>query len=119
MKRAVTLIELVVTVAIVALLTVISLPAIRALENSFAASGCISTINAGLSAARTIAQQTQNYTGIRFQPDAEGRIFIPDSYTGEIEKRFKHLPRESELKGNKKEEVKEEPKKEVKKSKKK
>lgn len=40
---------------------------------------------------------------MEFQPDAKGDLFIPDAYTGEIEKRFKHLPRESELKGKKKE----------------
>ena len=52
---------------------------------------------------------------MEFQPDAQGRLFIPDAYEGEIEKRFKHLPRESELK--KKKETK--PKEEVKKTSKK
>lgn len=44
---------------------------------------------------------------MEFPTDAKtGKQFIPDYWDGKIEDRFKNLPRESELKGKKKETIK-------------
>ena len=73
MKRhGFTLTELIVVIAAIILLATLALPAVRALQTSFESGGSINTINAALTMAKAKAEQTQNYTGIRFQKDAEG-----------------------------------------------
>ncbi len=72
-----TLPEMTVVVAIIALLTAIGLPAIRALVNSFQVqSGTESLISAALASARAIAAKEQHYAGIRFQQDSTGNQYI-------------------------------------------
>ena len=48
---------------------------------------------------------------MEFPTNKDGIQFIPDAYDGKIEDRFKDLPRESDLKPKKKEEVKKSKKK--------
>jgi Tfp pilus assembly protein FimT len=60
--------EMTVVVAIVALLAVLGLPAIRAFVNSLESKGpAEAMISAALSSARAIALKEQRYAGIRFQ----------------------------------------------------
>jgi prepilin-type N-terminal cleavage/methylation domain-containing protein len=67
-KRGLTLMEMTVVVAIVALLAVFGLPAIRAFVNSLESKGpAEAMISAALSSARAIAVKEQRYAGIRFQ----------------------------------------------------
>ena len=66
-----------VVVAIIALLTALGLPAIRALVNSFQTqSGAESLISAALASARAMAAKEQHYAGIRFQQDSTGNQYI-------------------------------------------
>ena len=63
-----TLTEMTVVIAVVALLTVLSLPAVRSFFASLANSGnARPMISAALSSARAIAAKEQRYAGIRFQ----------------------------------------------------
>lgn len=63
-----TLIEMTLVVATMALLTGFAVPAVRALLNSFQTqSGVKSMIEAALSSARAMAMSSQNYVGVRFQ----------------------------------------------------
>jgi len=60
--------EMTVVIAVIAMLTVFGLPAIRALINSFESRGAArSMISAALASARAIAAREQRYAGIRFQ----------------------------------------------------
>ncbi|MBN2181391.1 MAG: prepilin-type N-terminal cleavage/methylation domain-containing protein [Sedimentisphaerales bacterium] len=68
-----TLTEMVVVMAIIALLTAIGLPAVRALLKSFEfSSGSRDMLSAALSGARAIAAKEHRYAGIRFQQDKDG-----------------------------------------------
>ena len=72
-----TLPEMTVVVAIIALLTALGLPAIRALVNSFQTqSGAESLISAALASARAMAAKEQHYAGIRFQQDSTGNQYM-------------------------------------------
>ena len=67
-NKGLTLMEMTVVIAVVALLAVFGLPAIRALINSFESEGgakCM--ISASLASARAIAASQHHYAGIRFQ----------------------------------------------------
>ncbi len=76
-QSGLTLAEMTVVVATIALLTALGLPAIRALVNSFQTqSGAKSMISAALSTARAIAAKEQHYAGIRFQQDLSGNQYI-------------------------------------------
>lgn len=76
-QSGLTLPEMTVVVAIIALLTAIGLPAVRALLNSFQTqSGAENLIGAALSNARAIAAKEQHYAGIRFQQDSTGKQYI-------------------------------------------
>ncbi len=67
-QSGITLMEMTVVVAAVALLAVFGLPAIRALLNSLESKGPTKAmIGAALSSARAIALKEQRYAGIRFQ----------------------------------------------------
>jgi prepilin-type N-terminal cleavage/methylation domain-containing protein len=66
-KHAFTLVELLVVIAVVGLLAVISVVAIKASQGSFETGISHTAINALLSAARAMAEQHQQYTGVRFQ----------------------------------------------------
>jgi len=75
-----TLMEMTVVVAVIAMLTVFGLPAIRALINSFESQGSTrAMISAALSSARAIAAKEQHYAGIRFQHayDPQGLLNAP------------------------------------------
>ncbi len=66
--RGLTLPEITVVIAIVALLVGLTLPVVNMLLNSFESeSGAKSMINAALASARAIAAKEQRYAGIRFQ----------------------------------------------------
>ncbi len=73
----ITLIEIVVVMAIIAILATFGLPAARSLLKSFeSGSGTKSIINAALSTARAIAAKEQRYAGIRFQQDLSGNQYM-------------------------------------------
>lgn len=76
-KFGFSLTEMVVVVAILALLTGIGLPAIRSLQKSFeTGSGVTATISAAFSTARAIAAKEQRYAGVRFQLDIYGNQYM-------------------------------------------
>jgi len=67
-QSGITLMEMTVVIAIVAVFTVFGLPAIRAFFKSFESrGGAKAMISAVLSSARAIAAKEQKYAGIRFQ----------------------------------------------------
>jgi len=69
--------EMVVVIATIALLVGFGLPAIRALMNSFETqSGAKTLISAMLASARAIAAKEQSYAGIRFQQDSAGNQYM-------------------------------------------
>ncbi len=73
----VTLTEMVVVIATIALLTTLGLPAIRALIRSFETdSGSRDMISTALSGARAIAAKEHRYAGVRFQPDSAGNQYM-------------------------------------------
>jgi len=76
-QSGLTLMEMTVVIVVVALLTTLSLPAIRTFFNSLATSGGTrSLISAALASARAIAAKEQRYAGIRFQEDLYGHQYI-------------------------------------------
>ncbi len=67
-KSAFTLIEMVVVIAIIAVLIVFGMPAARTMVNSFHSEGDTrAMINSALSTARAIAEKQHTYAGVRFQ----------------------------------------------------
>ncbi len=67
-QSGVTLIEMTVVVAVIALLVGLGLPAVRALVNSLETQGGTKAmISASLASARAIAAKEQKYAGLRFQ----------------------------------------------------
>jgi prepilin-type N-terminal cleavage/methylation domain-containing protein len=67
-QHGLTLTEMTVVIAVIALLVSLALPAVRALFSSFESdSAATSMISAALSSARAIAAKNQRYAGIRFQ----------------------------------------------------
>jgi len=76
-QSGLTLPELAVVIATIALLVGFALPAIRALLNSFETqSGAKTMISAALSTARAIAAKEQRYAGVRFQQDLAGNQYM-------------------------------------------
>jgi len=79
-----TLPELAVVIATIALLVGFALPAIRSLLNSFETqTGARTLISTALASARAIAAKEQRYAGVRFQQDLAGNqymIFIIHDY---------------------------------------
>jgi len=76
-QSGLTLPEMTVVIAVMALLAALGLPAIRALLNSFQTqSGAHSMISAALAGARAIAAKEQHYAGIRFQQDSDGHQYM-------------------------------------------
>ncbi len=76
-QAGLTLPEMTVVVTIIALLTALGLPAIRALLNSFQTqSGAENLISAALANARAMAAKEQHYAGIRFQQDSTGNQYM-------------------------------------------
>jgi len=79
-KSGLTLMEMTVVVAVVALLAVFGLPAVRTLLNSFESqAGARAMISAALASARAIAAKEQHYAGVRFQHayDPKGLLNAP------------------------------------------
>jgi hypothetical protein len=67
-KTGLTLIEMTLVIATIALLVGFALPAVRALRNSFESEGSVKAMIGGaLSYARATAVKNQCYTGVRFQ----------------------------------------------------
>ena len=67
-RQGLTLIEMTLVIATIALLVGFGVPAVRSLMHSFQSeSGTRSMIDAALSSARAMAVKNQRYTGIRFQ----------------------------------------------------
>ena len=76
-QSGLTLPELVVAIATIALLVGIGLPAIRSLLNSFETqSGAKTLISTALASARAIAAKEQRYAGVRFQRDSAGNQYM-------------------------------------------
>jgi len=72
-----TLTEMVVVIATIALLATLGLPAIRALLKSFETnSGARDIISTSLFGARAIAAREQRYAGVRFQMDSAGNQYM-------------------------------------------
>jgi prepilin-type N-terminal cleavage/methylation domain-containing protein len=76
-KNGLTLTELVVVIAVAAILLGISVPAAKKIAESFDYStGPRSLINAALTSARTLAVAQSTPAGVRFQPDANGDFYM-------------------------------------------
>ena len=76
-QSGLTMTEMVLVIATIALLVSLGLPAVRVLVHSFeSGSGATSMISAALSSARAIAAREQRYAGIRFQRDSAGRQYM-------------------------------------------
>lgn len=76
-QSGLTMTEMVLVIATIALLVSLGLPAVRVLVRSFeSGSGATSMISAALSNARAIAAKEQRYAGVRFQRDSEGRQYM-------------------------------------------
>ncbi|MHC4440826.1 MAG: hypothetical protein ACYS3S_26045 [Planctomycetota bacterium] len=76
-QSGLTLPELVVVIATIALLAGFGLPAIRALLNSFETqSGAKTLISTALASARAIAAKENRYAGVRFQRDLSGNQYM-------------------------------------------
>jgi prepilin-type N-terminal cleavage/methylation domain-containing protein len=76
-KSGLTLTEMVVVIAIIALLVTFGLPAINLLFDSFVSRGTgKSMISAALSSTRAIAAREQHCAGIRFQQDLAGNQYM-------------------------------------------
>ncbi len=76
-QSGLTLPELIVAIATIALLVGFGLPAIRALMNSFETqSGAKTLISTALASARAIAAKEQHYAGVRFQQDSAGNQYM-------------------------------------------
>jgi len=85
-QSGLTLTELVVTVAIAAILLSIAVPAVKRLTASLRdTAGAQGLIDAALSNARAIAVRQQKYAGVRFQTGADNKmymVFIVHDYDG-------------------------------------
>jgi len=76
-KNGLTLTELVVVIAVAAILLGISVPAAKKIAESFDYStGPRSLINAALTSARALAVAQSTPAGVRFQPDANGDFYM-------------------------------------------
>jgi hypothetical protein len=76
-QSGLTLPEMVVVIATIALLVGFGLPAIRALLNSFESqTGAKTLISTALASARAIAAKEQRYAGVRFQQDSAGNQYM-------------------------------------------
>ena len=76
-QSGLTLTEMAVVIATIALLAAFGLPAVRMLLESFeSGSGAKSMISAALSSARAIAAKEQHYAGVRFQQDLAGNQYM-------------------------------------------
>jgi Tfp pilus assembly protein PilE len=76
-QSGLTLPEIAVVIATIAILAGFALPAIRALLNSFETqSGAKTMISAALASARAIAAKEQRYAGVRFQQDLSGNQYM-------------------------------------------
>jgi Tfp pilus assembly protein FimT len=76
-QSGLTLPEIAVVIATIALLAGFALPAVRALLNSFKTqSGAKTMISAALASARAIAATEQRYAGVRFQRDLSGSQYM-------------------------------------------
>ena len=77
-QKALTLIEMVVIIGIIALLAVVGMPAIKALYSSFAVGSCSKiVINLALSYAKAIAQKERHYAGVLFEQKDNLQWAIP------------------------------------------
>jgi type II secretory pathway pseudopilin PulG len=76
-QSGLTLTEMVVVIATIALLVTLGLPSIRSLLCSFEANcAARDMISAALSGARALAAKEQHYAGIRFQQDSDGNQYM-------------------------------------------
>jgi len=76
-QSGLTLPEIAVVIATIALLVGFGLPAVRALLNSFETqSGAKTLISTALASARAIAAKEQRYAGVRFQQDLSGNQYM-------------------------------------------
>ena len=76
-QSGLTLTEMTVVIAVIALLVRLGLPAVRTLFNSFESqSGARAMISAAMASARAIAAKEQRYAGVRFQKDLDGNQYM-------------------------------------------
>lgn len=76
-QSGLTLMEMTVVIAVMAVLTVFSMPAIRTFTDSLTSAGSVENlISASLACARGIAAREQQYAGVRFQQNPAGSQYI-------------------------------------------
>lgn len=76
-QSGMTLTEMVIVVAIVALLTTLAAPAMRSLFGSMATQGGVqSLVSSAMSSARATAAKERRYAGVRFQEDKDGHQYV-------------------------------------------
>ncbi len=72
-----TLTELLVVIAVMAILMSIAIPAVKGIMESFDSGTSVrQLINAALSASRAIAIREQTYAGVRYQKGSDGKTYI-------------------------------------------
>ncbi|RKY12707.1 MAG: hypothetical protein DRP65_00325 [Planctomycetota bacterium] len=77
LKTGFTLVELLTVVAVILVLAVLGLPAVKQVLDSFESSlGVRHVISAALANARAIAAREQAYAGLRFQQDLDGNQYM-------------------------------------------
>ena len=77
--NGITLMELMISLVVIAMLVVISIPATRSFRDSLESTSVRGMINSIIASARAIAAKEQKYAGVRFQQDPNGfqyAIFI-------------------------------------------
>jgi prepilin-type N-terminal cleavage/methylation domain-containing protein len=67
MKKAFSLIEMLVVIVVIAMLVAIAIPGIKAMQKSFDSTGAEGMISAALATAKTLAIKNDQYAGVRFQ----------------------------------------------------
>jgi len=76
-QSGISLTEILVVIAVMAILMGVSIPAVKQLTRSFeSGTGTRQLINAALSNARAIAVRSQTYAGVRFQQDINGNTYL-------------------------------------------
>jgi len=76
-QSGISLTEILVVIAVMAILMGVSIPAVKQLTRSFeSGTGTRQLSNAALSNARAIAVRSQTYAGVRFQQDINGNTYL-------------------------------------------
>ncbi len=74
-RRAFTILEMLVTVGIIAIATAVILPAFSAIVSSSNFASAVNTVTATLGNARALAMRNNNYTAVAFLFDSETEVY--------------------------------------------